>query len=203
MARHDAQRPLLAAVAPRNAPLGKAARAGRARPRPPRRWSASWPSPRARPITASSRRGASSPSPTTSAMPSSVVARGAFTRESGRDRAQSEGATSSPITRDSWSCSISAPLQDHKIPLWEQELSCGAAGNEPAAGRPRARLCRRLGDRLARIFRARADRLLRTGRADRRLHLHRPRRRASSRIASARRLRRVQSVATAGFVTIR
>ena len=23
---------------------------------------------------------------------------------------------------------ISAPVQDHKIPVWEQELSCGAAG---------------------------------------------------------------------------
>ena len=54
-------------------------------------------------------------------------------------------------------------------------------GNEPAAGRPCARLCRRLGDRLARLFRARSTRLLRPGRADRRLHLHRPRRRASSR----------------------
>ena len=30
---------------------------------------------------------------------------------------------------------ISAPVEDHKIPVWEQELSCGAVGNEPAASR--------------------------------------------------------------------
>ena len=60
--------------------------------------------------------------------------------------------------------------------------NCPAARrHEPAARGPRARLCRRLGDRLARLFGARPRRLLRAGRADRRLHLHRPRRAASSR----------------------
>ena len=32
------------------------------------------------------------------------------------------------ITRASWWCWSRRRSQDHKIPVWEQELSCGAAG---------------------------------------------------------------------------
>ena len=99
---------------------------------------------------------------------------------------------------------VSAPVPDHKIPVWEQELSCGAAGMNLMLAAARARLCPGLGDRLARLFGSRAARLLRPGRADRGVHLHRPRRarargtRAAApgngvaKLAPARRLKRLR-----------
>ena len=60
--------------------------------------------------------------------------------------------TSSPIMPGSSSCWSRRRSHDHKIPLWEQELSCGAAGMNLLLARPCARLCRRMGDRLARLF---------------------------------------------------
>ena len=120
---------------------GPERRGARANPRP---------SPRAFPTMASCPRGASSPSPTTSATrsPTCSPARSPrMTRRAARAlrqgdaiRAPGAGAGRARLARRS---------QDHKIPVWEQQLSCGAAGDEPAARRPRAGLCRRLGHRLA------------------------------------------------------
>ena len=99
---------------------------------------------------------------------------------------------------------VSAPVEDHKIPVWEQQLSCGAAGHEPPACVARARLCRRVGDGLARLFRAGAASLLRAGREDRRFHLHRPRQPRARRPCAARtrgRFARVGAACTLTSVT--
>ena len=69
---------------------------------------------------------------------------------------------------------ISAPRRGPQDPALGAAIVVRRGGHEPAARSARAGLCRRLGDRLARLFRARPRRLLRAGRADRRLHLHRP-----------------------------
>ena len=47
---------------------------------------------------------------------------------------------------------LSAPRTESHIPLWEQELSAGAAVHEPAQCRPCAGLRRRLADRLGGLF---------------------------------------------------
>ena len=109
-------------------------------------------------------------------------------------RASPEGSTSSPIMPGQLVVlRLGRRSQDHKIPVWEQELSCGAAGMNLLLAAHALGLCRRLGDRLARLFGAGARRVLRAGRADRRLHLHRPSPAASSRNGRApRACRRVR-----------
>ncbi len=47
---------------------------------------------------------------------------------------------------------VSAPVENHKIPVWEQELSCGAAGMNLLLAAHCARLCRRMGNWLARVL---------------------------------------------------
>ncbi len=82
---------------------------------------------------------------------------------------------------------VSAPVEDHKIPVWEQELSCGAAGmNLLLAAHALGYVAGWVTGWRAYSERVRA-RLLRARRADRRLHLHRPRRpRARGARAAAR-----------------
>ena len=108
---------------------GEAARHGRPRLRRATRWSGSSTSPRACPTMANCRRGASSPSPTTSAT---LWRRCCIARSKQRIRTHCPRITrkrnSSRTTRARWWSLVSAPIQDHKIPVWEQQLSCGAAG---------------------------------------------------------------------------
>ena len=47
---------------------------------------------------------------------------------------------------------ISAPVEDHKIPVWEQQLSCGAAGMNLLLAAHALGYVARLGDRLAGLF---------------------------------------------------
>jgi len=55
---------------------------------------------------------------------------------------------------------VSAPIPNHKIPAYEQELSVGRRGNEHAARRPCSRVRRGMGDRLACLFGEGAGRIL-------------------------------------------
>ena len=178
----DAQRPLIDPVAARNPPLGQAARAGR--PGPDRRRAGAHPDHRraharsrqayAVALRHRRRRPARRASARCSAKrwPRTIPARPPAHHQKEDEFAHYAGQLV---------VLISAPVEDHKIPVWEQELSCGAAGMNLLLAAHALGYRRRLGDRLARLFGTRPRRLLRARRADRRLHLHRPRRRASSR----------------------
>ena len=73
---------------------------------------------------------------------------------------------------------LSSPRTESHIPLWEQELSAGAACMNL--------LCRGLADRLARLFRRGARCVRGRAGADRRLRLHRHARPSARRAAEAR-----------------
>ena len=78
---------------------------------------------------ASSPRGASSPSPTTSATRfAALLQRGA--RRGGPERAAAQHEKDEEFAHYAGPLVVlvSAPVEDHKIPVWEQQLSCGAAG---------------------------------------------------------------------------
>ena len=129
-----------------------------------------------RPTMASSRRGASSPSPTTSATRFAALLRAGAGRGGPRRACR-------PITRRTDEFAhyagqlvvlVSAPVEDHKIPVWEQELSCGAAGmNLLLAAHALGFVAGWVTGWRAYSERVRA-RFLRARRADRGLHLHRP-----------------------------
>ena len=76
------------------------------------------------------------------------------------ERARSRAPASRTMTRQNSSRGkaqalvvlLSSPIRDHKIPVWEQELSCGAAAMNLLHAAHCARLCRRLDHRLAGLF---------------------------------------------------
>ena len=63
-----------------------------------------------------------------------------------------QGGSSSRGRARRWSSCCRRPIRDHKIPVWEQELSAGAAAMNLLHRRPRAGLCRRLDHRLGGLF---------------------------------------------------
>ena len=68
---------------------------------------------------------------------------------------------------------VSSPVPGHKIPVWEQELSAGAAAMNLLTAAHAHGLCRWLDHRLARLFADGQRGLLPPGRAYCRLRLHR------------------------------
>ena len=134
------------------------------------------------PIMASSRPGVSSPSAKTSAKSSLVLLRRALQEEDpcAAPAHHEKADRVRPVRARRWSCSLGA-RPDHKIPVWEQKLSCGAAGDEPAACSP----CLGYVGGWITGWQAYSPKVsaafCRAGRADRRLHLHRHRQGASSR----------------------
>ena len=88
-------------------------------------------------------------------------------------RASRKGGRVRPSGAASWSSLVSAPVPGHKIPVWEQELSCGAAGMNLLSPPMRWAIVGGWLTGWRGLFDARPRRLLRAGRADRRLHLHR------------------------------